>query len=56
MEKFKSMDFPNPSMVFVNGIELEVFEAGVENNGKPVVLCHGFPNMHFPGVIKSRHY
>lgn len=35
--------FPKPSLVSVNGIELEVFEAGRENAGKPIVLCHGWP-------------
>jgi pimeloyl-ACP methyl ester carboxylesterase len=27
----------------VNGVELEVFEAGQENAGNPIVLCHGWP-------------
>lgn len=35
--------FPEPSMVPVNGMELEVFEAGQENVGNPIVLCHGWP-------------
>lgn len=30
-------------MIAVNGIELEVFEAGQHNKGKPIVLCHGWP-------------
>lgn len=30
-------------MVSVNGVELEVFEAGKENIGNAIVLCHGFP-------------
>jgi len=30
-------------MVAVNGVDLEVFEAGRQNVGKPIVLCHGFP-------------
>jgi pimeloyl-ACP methyl ester carboxylesterase len=37
------IDFPEPSLIPVNGIELEVFEAGHENAGKPIVLCHGWP-------------
>lgn len=37
------IDFPKPVLVPVNGIELEVFEAGRENAGKPIVLCHGWP-------------
>ncbi|GGX57675.1 alpha/beta fold hydrolase [Saccharospirillum salsuginis] len=36
-------DFPNPTLVSVNGVALEVFEAGRENAGKPIVLCHGWP-------------
>jgi len=31
----------------VNGVELEVFEAGQENTGNPVVLCHGWPEHAF---------
>ena len=30
------MDFPQPEMIEVNGIELEVFSVGA---GKPIVLC-----------------
>ncbi|WP_291889298.1 alpha/beta hydrolase [Cellulomonas sp.] len=37
------IDFPEPTLVRVNGITLEVFEAGRENAGRPVVLCHGWP-------------
>ena len=36
-------EFPEPTLVPVNGVELEVFEAGRENVGRPVVLCHGWP-------------
>lgn len=36
-------DFPNPSLISVNGVELEVFEAGQQHAGKPIVLCHGWP-------------
>lgn len=39
--------FPKPSFVSVNGVELEVFEAGQENAGKPVVLCHGWPELAY---------
>lgn len=39
--------FPKPTMISVNGVELEVFEAGKQNAGKPVVLCHGFPEHAF---------
>ena len=43
----KPIEFPNPTMIPVNGIELEVFEAGQQNPGKPIVLCHGFPEHAF---------
>lgn len=36
-------DFPKPSLIPANGVQLEVFEAGRENAGKPIVLCHGWP-------------
>ena len=35
--------FPEPTMIDVNGVTLEVFEAGQHNAGKPLVLCHGWP-------------
>lgn len=41
------IDFPEPILVSVNGVELEVFEAGRENAGKPIVLCHGWPEHAF---------
>ncbi|MDX3659093.1 alpha/beta hydrolase [Streptomyces sp. ID05-26A] len=40
-------DFPEPTLVRVNGVELEVFEAGRPNAGKAVVLCHGWPEHAF---------
>ncbi|MEO9593883.1 alpha/beta fold hydrolase [Rhodopirellula bahusiensis] len=40
-------DFPKPTLVSVNGVKLEVFEAGKENAGKPIVLCHGWPEHAF---------
>ncbi|AZK94916.1 MULTISPECIES: alpha/beta fold hydrolase [Streptomyces] len=40
---FNPADFPEPTLVPVNGVELEVFEAGPRKGGKPVVLCHGWP-------------
>ncbi len=40
---FDPTDFPEPTRIAVNGIELEVFEAGRENAGRPIVLCHGWP-------------
>lgn len=44
---FNPTDFPEPTLVSVNGVELEVFEAGRENAGKPIVLCHGWPEHAF---------
>lgn len=41
------INFPKPSLISVNGVELEVFEAGQENIGKPIVLCHGWPEHAF---------
>lgn len=40
-------DFPSPRMIQVNGISLEVFEAGRENAGNPIVLCHGWPELAY---------
>lgn len=56
---YNSIDFPNPIMIPVNGIELEVFEAGQQNIGNPIVLCHGFPEHAFswryqiPELVKA---
>lgn len=36
-------DFPQATLIAVNGVELEVFEAGREHAGNPIVLCHGWP-------------
>lgn len=35
--------FPEPSLIALDGVVLEVFEAGEENRGNPIVLCHGWP-------------
>lgn len=40
---FASADFPKPALIALNDVELEVFEAGRENEGNLVVLCHGWP-------------
>jgi len=42
-----SIDFPKPTLIHVNGVDLEVFEAGQENAGNPIVLCHGWPEHAF---------
>ncbi|MBX2871534.1 MAG: alpha/beta hydrolase [Saprospiraceae bacterium] len=41
------IEFPKPTMISVNGVELEIFEAGQRNAGKPLVLCHGWPEHAF---------
>lgn len=41
------VDFPKPTRVTVNGVELEVFESGREHAGNPIVLCHGWPEHAF---------
>ncbi len=42
-----SIEFPKPALISVNGVQLEVFEAGRENAGKPIILCHGWPEHAF---------
>ena len=55
-------EFPKPAMVPVNGIELEVYEAGRQNVGKPIVLCHGWPENAFswryqvPALVKAGYH
>ncbi len=44
---FNPNDFPSPTLIAVNGETLEVFEAGKENAGNPIVLCHGWPGHAF---------
>ncbi|MBU2981224.1 alpha/beta hydrolase [Lentibacter algarum] len=43
----ESTNFPKPQCIAVNGVELEVFEAGQHNAGNPIVLCHGWPEHAF---------
>ncbi|MEP4196822.1 MAG: alpha/beta hydrolase [Aliishimia sp.] len=40
---FTTADFPEPQLISVNDVTLEIFEAGKENRGNPIVLCHGWP-------------
>lgn len=42
-----TIEFPEPQLICVNQIQLEVFEAGKENAGNPIILCHGFPELAF---------
>ena len=39
------MQFPSPTMITCNGIQLEVFQAG--QGGIPLVLCHGWPELAY---------
>ena len=41
--EFNPIAFPKATMISVNSVMLEVFEAGQQNSGKPIILCHGFP-------------
>ena len=44
---FDPTDFPEPTQISVNGVDLEVFEAGQQHAGNPIVLCHGWPEHAF---------
>jgi pimeloyl-ACP methyl ester carboxylesterase len=44
---FDPTPFPEPTLLPVNGVELEVFEAGEQNAGNPIILCHGWPEHAF---------
>lgn len=44
---FDPTEFPKPTVISVNGVALEVFEAGQHNAGNPIVLCHGWPEHAF---------
>ncbi|MFJ8039611.1 alpha/beta fold hydrolase [Kitasatospora sp. NPDC096147] len=54
--------FPEPTLVRLDGVELEVFEAGRQNAGNPVVLCHGWPEHAFswrhqvPALVAAGHH
>ncbi|MDY7102953.1 MAG: alpha/beta hydrolase [Actinomycetota bacterium] len=60
--EFPTAEFPTPIIVPVNGIELEVFEAGREHAGRPIVLCHGWPEHAFswrhqiPALVAAGHH
>lgn len=47
INEINSNNFLQPTLISVNDVELEVFEAGKQNIGKPIVLCHGFPEHAF---------
>ena len=40
-------NFPEPTLISLNDVTLEVFEAGQEHKGNPIVLCHGWPEHAF---------
>ena len=40
------IEFPSPTMIRTNGIDMAVHEAGPRDSF-PVVLCHGFPELAF---------
>lgn len=44
---FDPTEFPEPTLISVNGVALEVFEAGRHHAGTPIVLCHGWPEHAF---------
>ncbi len=44
---FGASSFPEATTISVNGVDLEVFEAGRENAGNPIVLCHGWPELAY---------
>ena len=44
---FDPRDFPESTLISVNGVELEVFEAGRRSARRPIVLCHGWPEHAF---------
>ncbi|SIN67717.1 alpha/beta fold hydrolase [Algoriphagus halophilus] len=43
----EEFNFQKSTLIPVNGIQLEVFEAGQKNAGKPIILCHGWPEHAF---------
>ncbi|RTZ18262.1 alpha/beta hydrolase [Vibrio aquaticus] len=44
---FDHPNFPTATMIPANDVVLEVFEAGKQNYGNPIVLCHGWPELAF---------
>lgn len=43
----ENCELPESKLIPVNGIELEVFDAGRQNAGKPIVFLHGLPEHAF---------
>ena len=54
--------FPAAEFVDVNGIRLEVFSAGEPSAGRPIVLCHGWPECAYswrhqvPALVAAGHH
>lgn len=44
---FDPANFPQATLIPLNDITLEVFEAGQSNAGNPIILCHGWPEHAF---------
>lgn len=59
---FPDPHFPSATMIPVNGVTLEVFEAGRENKGNPIILCHGWPEhayswrFQIPALVKAGYH
>jgi len=57
-----TVNFAEASLIPVNVVELEVFEAGRENRGRPIVLCHGWPEHayswrhHVPPLVAAGYH
>ncbi|TWU67652.1 alpha/beta fold hydrolase [Crateriforma conspicua] len=43
----KQTHFPEATLVDLGDVQLEVFEAGQQNAGNPIMLCHGWPELAF---------
>ncbi|MEP3371687.1 MAG: alpha/beta hydrolase [Maribacter dokdonensis] len=58
----EAVSFPKPTIIPINGIELEIFESGKEHRGNPIVMCHGFPEHAFswryqiPALVKAGYH
>ena len=49
-------DMPPLQFAQTNGIRMGYYEAGPKTDAPPVVLCHGWPEMAFPGATRSRRW
>ena len=59
---FEEFKFPVAKIISVNNVHLEVFEAGEQNRGNPIVLCHGWPELAYswryqiPALVETGHH